>query len=257
MTAHAMAEDIKKSHAAGMDAHITKPINPTLLLQTLATWIEPSRHPAPVPSNTKSAELPMLDNLAGIDVKAGLATVQGNSDLYLKLLLKFRDSEQDFGSQFRAAQMSEDSQAAARLAHTLAGVAGNLGAKDVATAARGLEQGCRKPAADQDLGILVRRVVEALQVVLTGLTVLPHTRTSPASPSQASEADPVLLLHELRAFLEKDDTDAIRIAEQLQTSIGASQYGSIIEKLTGAIRNYQFGEALQHWRELNSLIRPV
>lgn len=39
MTANAFAEDIKNSLAAGMNAHITKPIDPQKLYETLAEYL--------------------------------------------------------------------------------------------------------------------------------------------------------------------------------------------------------------------------
>lgn len=38
MTAHAMAQDFEKSHKAGMQAHITKPIQPDILCETILQW---------------------------------------------------------------------------------------------------------------------------------------------------------------------------------------------------------------------------
>jgi DNA-binding response OmpR family regulator len=42
MTAHAMAGDEDKSLQAGMNGHVTKPIDPDQLFATLQKWIKPS-----------------------------------------------------------------------------------------------------------------------------------------------------------------------------------------------------------------------
>jgi hypothetical protein len=42
MTAHAMAGDEDKSFQAGMNGHVTKPIDPDQLFATLQKWIQPS-----------------------------------------------------------------------------------------------------------------------------------------------------------------------------------------------------------------------
>jgi DNA-binding response OmpR family regulator len=44
MTAHAMAGDADKSAAAGMDDHVTKPIDPDQLFATLQKWIKPDKN---------------------------------------------------------------------------------------------------------------------------------------------------------------------------------------------------------------------
>lgn len=42
MTAHAMSGDREKSLAAGMQDHVTKPVDPDALYATLARWIRPA-----------------------------------------------------------------------------------------------------------------------------------------------------------------------------------------------------------------------
>ena len=46
MTAHAMAGDEDKSLEAGMNGHVTKPIDPDQLFSTLQNWIKPREKPA-------------------------------------------------------------------------------------------------------------------------------------------------------------------------------------------------------------------
>jgi CheY-like chemotaxis protein len=46
MTAHAMTGDREVSLAAGMNDHVTKPINNSELFSALVKWIEPKRRAA-------------------------------------------------------------------------------------------------------------------------------------------------------------------------------------------------------------------
>jgi CheY-like chemotaxis protein len=46
LTAHAMQEEMQKSLAAGCTAHLTKPIDKSLLLHTLTTYTEQQRRPS-------------------------------------------------------------------------------------------------------------------------------------------------------------------------------------------------------------------
>ena len=65
MTAHAMAGDHEKSAAAGMNDHVTKPIDPDRLFETLAKWIavpkprvaESRRAPAAASTRASTAQL--------------------------------------------------------------------------------------------------------------------------------------------------------------------------------------------------------
>ncbi len=47
MTASAMPRDRAKAMAAGMDSHVSKPIDLNELFQTLSRWIKPGDRPLP------------------------------------------------------------------------------------------------------------------------------------------------------------------------------------------------------------------
>jgi len=175
MTANAMAGDREKALDAGMNDHIPKPINVKVLFNTLAKWIRP-RGSVEVGGDAKvqatSAGAPGFPDLPGIDVTAGLAIANGKPEFYRRLLGKFHQSQGDFLQGFRAAQQDEDPESAVRVAHSLCGVAGNIGAKQLQQAAKALEMACK---AGQDAGAidaLSHRVDDALAIVLRGIESL-------------------------------------------------------------------------------------
>lgn len=109
-------------------------------------------------------------NLPGIDLAAGLAVVRGNILLYRKLLYKFRESFEDFEQQFRAACDEEDKGAAARAAHSLKGVASNIGAQGLMEAAFLLEKACETDKADTEQAL--NQAMTELRTVISGLKLL-------------------------------------------------------------------------------------
>ena len=137
MTAHAMAGDKEKSMQAGMNDHVTKPIDPEQLFAALQKWINPAHSLEPVKKTT--TEQLVIPDLDGINTVDGLARVQGNSTLYLKLLRRTAESQLNFSSEFNEAVKNKDWDLATRLAHTLKGVAGNIGAEALQTACAELE----------------------------------------------------------------------------------------------------------------------
>jgi PAS domain S-box-containing protein len=260
MTANAMAEDERKSLAAGMDAHITKPINPAVLLQTLAAFVklQPGATTATPEVEADQSAFSLDCKLPGIDAKTGMRTVQGNAKLYRKLLLTFRSTQIQFEETFRRAQNETDPHAAARLAHTLAGVAGNLGAMGVYTAAKALEQGCIKQLAVEEIDTLLKETVAALEIVLKGLSQCQDLEEQAATPAnQLSDADARSLLEHLRELLEQDDTSAIEVANQLRAALTMQPHADILEKLSKALDGYEFDRALKQWHELDSLLRQT
>ncbi len=94
-----MAGDEDKSLQAGMNGHVTKPIDPDQLFATLQKWIKPSekrvqaRQPEISVEGPESQAIPeeeeLPESLPGFDLSDGLKRLQGNKRLYRKLLLSF------------------------------------------------------------------------------------------------------------------------------------------------------------------------
>ncbi len=248
MTANAMADDIKKAHDSGMNDHISKPINVKDMFSTMAKWITPK---APyvaseeMPSDD-SEEVFELTDIAGIDTAIGLQTTQNNEKLYRKLLLRFKQGYATFEADFSLALDSDDPQAAERMAHTLKGVAGNIGAKQVQQVAARLEQACQTDNKNQaELKPLINEVTNELDIVLNGLESLDKADSS--SPG-SGQVDPTLLsnlLTQLRELLEDDDTAAKDLVDELDALPLAPQQRVIVNAIYKAIDDYDFELALE------------
>ena len=186
MTAHAMAGDDKKSIAAGMNDHVTKPIDPDQLFATLQKWIKPVAERAAVqkpqlldaPFESKQAvphedELPV--SLPGFDLAAGLKRLRGNKRLYRKLLVDFGTKYTETTREIRDALDAKDFEQAHSLVHNLKGLAGNLEATDLQAAAVEIEKlvkGDQKETPsnnqlDQKFMELEKAIDQALEAVQT------------------------------------------------------------------------------------------
>ncbi|MBL4630085.1 MAG: response regulator, partial [Paraglaciecola sp.] len=138
MTANAMAGDREKVLAGGMNDHIAKPINVNEMFRTIAKWITPKNPKKRTfgQSQNPSENFVSLPIIPEINLDIGLSSTQGNRKLYHKLLKKFYESNTDFPKSLLAALQSDDTDAPMRLAHTLKGMAGTIGAKGVEKAAQ-------------------------------------------------------------------------------------------------------------------------
>jgi len=151
MTAHAMAGDEEKSIEAGMNDHVTKPIDPDQLFATLQKWIQPGKRRSEIrlpegaiksPEADQSApdkdQLP--ESLPGFDLVAGLSRLRGNKGLYRKLLLDFGANYGGVVGEIRKALKAKNFKLAHSLVHNLKGLSGNLEATDLLAAAVEMEK---------------------------------------------------------------------------------------------------------------------
>jgi signal transduction histidine kinase/CheY-like chemotaxis protein len=144
MTANAMEADRQRALDAGMNDYLAKPIDIDEAFIRLAHWIKP-RTGGPTVAEVVGAageDADELPALPGVDTDVGLAVARGKTGLYRRLLRQVRDRYRDFERQFTAALSDDDPEAATRLAHSLKGVAANIGATDLGRAAEALEKAC-------------------------------------------------------------------------------------------------------------------
>ncbi len=261
MTANAMAEDIEKARHAGMNDHISKPINVKDMFMTMAKWITPS-NPDNGIEHKQTADVDTgfdLSDISGIDTKLGLLTTAQNEKLFRKLLTKFRDSYADFASSFNAALVSDDETAAERTAHTLKGVAGNIGALAVQATAAELEKACKDKYDQEQLTPLLQAVIAEIAIVQQGLALIEQPANDKAETQNSStqEFDSAAvgeLLQQLRDLLMDDDTAAKDLVDELEAMTLPPEHRASIDAIYKAIDDYDFETALE---EMNNIFRHL
>jgi CheY-like chemotaxis protein len=187
MTAHAMAGDEEKSLKAGMNGHVTKPIDPDQLFATLQKWIKPGEKRAAVqeltdsvvpsePDKVVSIEAELPQSLPGFDLTDGLKRLQGNRTLYRKLLLNFAADYNEATNQIREALDAKDFEQAHSLVHNLKGLAGNLAATDLQAASVAMEKLVKgqtaETADDRELNGKFKGLETALEQALDAVQIL-------------------------------------------------------------------------------------
>jgi diguanylate cyclase (GGDEF)-like protein len=143
MTAHAMSGDRERSLYAGMNDHLTKPINPRTLTETIARWM-PATPTVQPEAEAEPAKLVPLedgvpDQLPPFDIKAALEWTNGKPKLLRKLLLRFGNQFANTAAELREHRTEGRIADAERLAHSLKGIAATLAAGDLTGAAYSVE----------------------------------------------------------------------------------------------------------------------
>ena len=266
MTANAMAVDIADALKAGMNDHIAKPIEPKKLFSTLVQWVQPGNRQLPAgfsetALNNEAAatqiELPPAE-LPGLDVTLGLSRVGDNSKLYRKLLHKFSQNQSGTFEEIKTALSQSDLALAERLAHTVKGVSGNIGAMDLHIAAKELEAGIKQHKASVAVE-LIATAQNQLDIVLRSIGTLTETTSTVSSGTDASspamDMDKIApLFEELKGLIEDDDTDALSILEKLRPLVSDDELPGILNSVEEALNDYDFEEALEHIQRVNSLL---
>ena len=243
MTASAMAGDREKVAAAGMVDHIAKPLDMNDMFGTIAKWVTPSN---PVDVEPVPARAPSLDrlNLPGIDTDAGLARTMNNNKLYRNLLSMFHGSQANFAHAFRLAQQGDDPSAPARVAHTLNGTAGNIGARDVQASAAALERGCFEHAPPESIDHLLARTLAALDPVIDCLAKLQPSKDPVISSDRIDKEAVRPLLARLTALLRDSNLEAGDVVEDLATSVKGTVLVDVVRDASQAVACFDLDAAL-------------
>ncbi|MDE3110053.1 MAG: response regulator, partial [Acidobacteriota bacterium] len=158
LTAHAMQGDRERCLEAGADDYVTKPIRTADLFAAIERVTGSKATPQ---GNQRAA----MNGMETLDVAAALERVEGDRDLLEELVHLFIEESPKAMEEMRQALGERDARRLERLAHTLKGSSGSLGANRVSQAALLLEMRARSGALE-NAGELMAALQAELERVL-------------------------------------------------------------------------------------------
>jgi CheY-like chemotaxis protein len=257
MTAHAMEEERDRCKALGMNAHVTKPIEPDELFAVVAGFRSADKAGTAVAAaqkpTAKTAATTVLPKIEGLDAASGLRRAAGMLGIYLKLLRQFAvdyvAADTALGSMLGAKQLAE----AERYAHTLKGLAGTLGATELQGCVARIEDALRQQQPVNP------EVLDAMRAVLQPLMRALHEyfdiQPETAEPTSAGGDDsPVsgerpAWLDELENLLAEGDFAATDWWQSKESGLNGVIDSLTRKKIATALDNFDFNTALALLRE--------
>jgi two-component system sensor histidine kinase/response regulator len=282
MTANAMAEDRQRCLDAGMNDFVAKPIDADPLGRARLRWT-PRRAEANgegvtvagIAAATVGEPAPGVTGLVlpwpvdGLDTTTGLHRCLGKPDFYRSLLQQFVDRQAHIGYQIEQALNATQWERARRLAHTLKGVAGTLGALQLQVMAEAMEQaivagqaGAADPAAllpqvralDECLLLLIQQLTLALGPVRS----LAARSANDPEPESAEDADVALadIARDLSHLFAQGEFGAVALLNRHSRRLRLAM-GPDFDRLERAVQEFDFGRALMILGETMKIAPPT
>ena len=277
MTAHAMKGDKERCLSAGMNDYVTKPIDTEKLFEALARWVKKTvqsekckvqsddtmeKGSALTPDTShltlNTSHLTLISELPGIDIPSAMKRLSGNAKLLHNLITKFGQTYANAAQDIKTAIGVGDFQTAARLVHTVKGVAGNISATELYEVSVQLEEAVRNGRLE-----LLAQSLEDFKKALLMIVELSHSLTSgedetpniqPVPPSVAPSEDLTPLMLKLDSLLKDNDMDADEFFDSVKPHIAGCVAEGQIKALDEQIDALEFDRARESLHKIAAML---
>ncbi len=259
MSARAFQKDTEECLQAGMNAHIVKPIDPTLLYEEMAKFL-------PIDSNASAdnivnimkkeddevssedeAFISMFQKIDDFDASLGLYHANRNKSVYLKILQGFvRDYSKraDNLGKLIGNNQYED---ATRIAHTIKGLSGTIGATAMQKLSLSLETRLSQKQFDQaefdEFESTLQTLVAGLENALSNIASEQNTQTVKKKDPEA-QTKLKAAIEKLKAAVEScSSTHCKRALDDIENIAFEKDQERLLQKLKEQVDDYDFTEA--------------
>ena len=271
MSARAFQKDKDECLKVGMNSYIVKPIDPPLLYEELAKFLQiageaPQQEttiqllPPSQPDSEESAFVMQFQKVRNFDATTGLYHANNSMSLYLKIVQGF---VRDYGKcSIELRKMLEENrfEESARMVHTIKGLCGTIGSNHLHRLGQTLESELVKKVKNFDtfneFEKSLLELISDLEVSLKAVT-LPD-QAGQVKKNRTPEATNILKkqLAQLRVFVDAcSTTKCKRVIEELEGIAFGEEIEAKLRTIKEKVSDYDFAEAMTLIKELESMIR--
>ena len=237
MTARTMADEKQKCFDAGMNDHVSKPIDVDTLFEALSKWLAvPGR-------GLKQTGKKTNIRIEGIDTRQGLRRTAGNWPLYGKLLLNFAKQQKEFLEEIHMALESRDLALAGRLIHTLKGLAGNIGASRALFLIIRMESCIQSEQEDQVLFRAFDDMALCLEQAGESIENAPFLKRQEKEKPGNNTSQGLREIKRFLRLLKESDMEAVECFEDVRTDLKVQMKEADYAALERAVGRYELLEA--------------
>lgn len=243
MTAELAEDCMDKLRSVRINDHIPKPFKAIDFFTTLSKWLSLDTTGKPAQTENHISLTP----IKGLNIEAGLHVCQGKEEFYLKLLRRFIELHKGFSSDFRKELAVNNTNAMGMLAHTLKGVAGNIGASKIHDSASKLNDACLSGHDASHIHMMLQIVEANLNEVLESLEDY-FSGESHDEENYVEVIDKEILLPfmtDLYVLLLNNDMDARAPLNNIIELLKYTVYKDNLYDVIKHFENYRFNDAAQ------------
>ncbi|MGB5685969.1 MAG: Hpt domain-containing protein [Candidatus Electrothrix sp.] len=194
-------------------------------------------------------------SLPCLDIQAGIKQLEGNKELYIKLLRKFAECNHDLAEKVAERLATNEEKKARILAHSTKGVSGSIGATELYLASAALEiaitQGKTENAL-QDFATILKTVLQSIAALLHDQE---HDGPTPTAEKDVDLDILFPLLDELDAYLQAGDFNALESYVTLQKIVGDTVVAEEVNTWAASINLFEYKQVAEKLAMLRIRLR--
>lgn len=266
MTAHAMESDVKKSAQAGMNEHITKPIDPYLLYRMMLNYltddnvktgdsqgIQQSTAPKTKPNELQNLNpqqqelLHQLMGIRGLSVDKALTNMSGKHLLFMNLVKDFCHDQQQLAAQLKTYFEQSQWQPLFRAVHNLKSNSAYIGGEELSAMCAEMEHAINHGQYPKEL---LEKVCVTLEQLLEQLNPLFKDKNMTFQSHVESSDDLRQVLDKILPLLETSNMAVEDSMPRLNELAAESEHAAQIDEIVRCVDDIEYENAADITQQL-------